>query len=97
MLQPLDLRLTIFLACQGSWPWFSGGSSRPSEPNRAARLGFLVTFLGHPVTSGALAKHSCWDLKQGFTSGAAIIIGFSQLKYMLGVHLEKPPGAAKSF
>ena len=40
------------------------------------RLGFLVTFLGHPVTSG-------------FTSGAAIIIGFTQLKYMLGVHLEK--------
>jgi len=40
------------------------------------RLGFLVSFLGHPVTSG-------------FTSGAAIIIGLSQLKYMLGVDLMK--------
>ncbi|CAK9083317.1 unnamed protein product [Durusdinium trenchii] len=40
------------------------------------RMGFLVTFLGHPVTSG-------------FTSGAAIIIGFSQVKYMLGVHMDK--------
>lgn len=40
------------------------------------RMGFLVTFLGHPVTSG-------------FTSGAAIIIGLSQLKYMLGIHLNK--------
>ena len=40
------------------------------------RMGFLVTFLGHPVTSG-------------FTSGAAIIIGLSQLKNMLGIHLDK--------
>ncbi|CAJ1393429.1 unnamed protein product [Effrenium voratum] len=40
------------------------------------RMGFLVTFLGHPVTSG-------------FTSGAAIIIGLSQVKYMVGVHLPK--------
>lgn len=40
------------------------------------RMGFLVTFLGHPVTSG-------------FTSGAAIIIGLSQVKYMLGIHLDK--------
>jgi len=40
------------------------------------RLGFLVSFLGHPVTSG-------------FTSGAAIIIGFSQLKYMFGLDIEK--------
>jgi len=38
------------------------------------RLGFLITFLGHPVTSG-------------FTTGAAIIIGLSQLKYFLGYHL----------
>eukprot|EP00933_Yihiella_yeosuensis_P006064 TRINITY_DN11070_c1_g3_i1.p1 TRINITY_DN11070_c1_g3~~TRINITY_DN11070_c1_g3_i1.p1 ORF type:complete len:878 (+),score=151.23 TRINITY_DN11070_c1_g3_i1:168-2801(+) len=40
------------------------------------RLGFLVSFLGHPVTSG-------------FTSGAAIIIGLSQVKYMLGVEIVK--------
>lgn len=40
------------------------------------RLGFLVSFLGHPVISG-------------FTSGAAIIIGLSQLKYMLGFDIPK--------
>merc|ERR1719183_1183796 len=40
------------------------------------RLGFLVSFLGHPVTSG-------------FTSGAAIIIGLSQVKYMLGYSIPK--------
>lgn len=40
------------------------------------RLGFLVSFLGHPVISG-------------FTSGAAIIIGLSQLKYILGFNIEK--------
>jgi len=40
------------------------------------RLGFLVSFLGHPVISG-------------FTSGAAIIIGLSQLKYILGFDIEK--------
>jgi len=40
------------------------------------RLGFLVSFLGHPVTSG-------------FTSGAAIIIGFSQLKYLVGYDIQK--------
>jgi len=40
------------------------------------RMGFLVSFLGHPVTSG-------------FTSGAAIIIGLSQLKYMLGYDIPK--------
>jgi len=38
--------------------------------------GFLVSFLGHPVTSG-------------FTSGAAIIIGLSQLKYFLGYDIPK--------
>eukprot|EP00440_Ansanella_granifera_P021241 gb/GFBE01023058.1/.p1 GENE.gb/GFBE01023058.1/~~gb/GFBE01023058.1/.p1 ORF type:complete len:893 (+),score=180.88 gb/GFBE01023058.1/:1-2679(+) len=42
----------------------------------ALRMGFLVSFLGHPVTSG-------------FTSGAAIIIGLSQLKHLLGVDLMK--------
>jgi len=43
---------------------------------RVLRLQFLVSFLGHPVTSG-------------FTSAAAIIIGFSQLKYILGYKLAK--------
>ncbi|MCB0214372.1 MAG: solute carrier family 26 protein [Anaerolineae bacterium] len=36
------------------------------------RLGFLVNFLSHPVLAG-------------FTSAAAIIIGFSQLKHLLGL------------
>jgi len=40
------------------------------------KLGFLVTFLGHPVISG-------------FTSAAAIIIGLSQSKYLLGYDLPK--------
>merc|ERR1719272_1525217 len=40
------------------------------------KLGFLVNLLGHPVTSG-------------FTSGAAIIIGLSQVKYFLGYDLPK--------
>eukprot|EP00403_Amphidinium_massartii_P035925 CAMPEP_0178434114 /NCGR_PEP_ID=MMETSP0689_2-20121128/33257_1 /TAXON_ID=160604 /ORGANISM="Amphidinium massartii, Strain CS-259" /LENGTH=1417 /DNA_ID=CAMNT_0020056169 /DNA_START=102 /DNA_END=4355 /DNA_ORIENTATION=- len=40
------------------------------------RLGFMVSFLGHPVTSG-------------FTSAAAIIIGLSQVKYILGYDIEK--------
>jgi len=40
------------------------------------RLGFLVNFLSHPVISG-------------FTSAAAIIIGASQLKHLLGVSLPK--------
>ena len=38
------------------------------------RLGFLINFLSHAVISG-------------FTSGAAVIIGLSQLKYFTGVHL----------
>lgn len=38
------------------------------------RLGFLVNFLSHPVLSG-------------FTSAAAIVIGFSQLKHLLGVSI----------
>lgn len=38
------------------------------------RLGFLVNFLSHPVISG-------------FTSAAAIIIGLSQLKHLLGVQI----------
>ncbi len=40
----------------------------------ALRLGFLVTFLSHPVISG-------------FTSAAALIIGLSQLKHLLGINL----------
>lgn len=40
------------------------------------QVGFLVTFLGHPVVSG-------------FTSGAAIIIGLSQVKYIVGFDIEK--------
>ncbi len=39
------------------------------------RLGFLVNFLSHPVISG-------------FTSAAALIIGLSQLKHLLGVKIE---------
>lgn len=38
------------------------------------RLGFLVNFLSHPVISG-------------FTSAAALIIGLSQLKHLLGIDL----------
>jgi SulP family sulfate permease len=42
----------------------------------AFRLGFLVNFLSHPVISG-------------FTSAAALIIGFSQLKHLIGVNLPR--------
>lgn len=41
-----------------------------------ARFGFLVNFLSHPVLSG-------------FTSAAALIIGLSQLKHLLGVNIER--------
>ena len=40
------------------------------------RLGFLVNFLSHPVISG-------------FTSAAALIIGMSQLKHLLGVDIPR--------
>ncbi len=40
------------------------------------RLGFLVNFLSHPVISG-------------FTSAAAIVIGFSQLKHLLGLPIPR--------
>ncbi len=40
------------------------------------RLGFIVNFLSKPVISG-------------FTSAAALIIGFSQLNNLLGIHLER--------
>jgi SulP family sulfate permease len=39
------------------------------------RLGFLVNFLSHPVIAG-------------FTSAAAVIIGLSQLKHLLGIKIE---------
>ncbi len=41
-----------------------------------ARMGFLVNFLSHPVISG-------------FTSAAALIIGLSQLKHLLGIDLHR--------
>jgi SulP family sulfate permease len=41
-----------------------------------ARLGFLVNFLSHPVISG-------------FTSAAALVIGFSQLKHLLGMDIPR--------
>ena len=40
------------------------------------RMGFLVNFLSKPVISG-------------FTSGAAIIIGLSQLKHLLGIEITR--------
>lgn len=40
------------------------------------KMGFLVNFLSKPVING-------------FTSAAAIIIGFSQLKHLLGVDIER--------
>lgn len=40
------------------------------------RLGFLINFLSHPVISG-------------FTSAAALIIAFSQLKHLLGIDIER--------
>lgn len=40
------------------------------------RLGFLVNFLSHPVISG-------------FTSAAAIIIGLSQIKHLLGANIPR--------
>jgi len=42
------------------------------------KLGFLVNFLSHPVIAG-------------FTSAAAIIIGISQLKYLLGFEIPNFP------
>jgi sulfate permease, SulP family len=40
------------------------------------RLGFLVNFLSHPVVAG-------------FTSAAAIVIGFSQLRHLMGVSIPR--------
>ncbi|MEX2401072.1 MAG: solute carrier family 26 protein [Rhodothermales bacterium] len=41
-----------------------------------ARFGFLVNFLSHPVLAG-------------FTSAAALIIGFSQLNHLLGISIDR--------
>jgi SulP family sulfate permease len=41
-----------------------------------ARMGILTNFLSHPVVSG-------------FTSAAALIIGFSQLKHLLGLQIPR--------
>ena len=41
-----------------------------------ARLGFLVNFLSHPVISG-------------FSSAAALVIGFSQVKHLLGFDIPR--------
>jgi len=46
------------------------------------RAGFLVNFLSQPVVGG-------------FTSAAAIIIGLSQLKHLLGVDIPRSPQAHK--
>lgn len=40
------------------------------------RIGFIVNFLSHPVISG-------------FTTAAALIIGFSQLKHLLGIDISR--------
>ncbi len=40
------------------------------------KLGFIVNFLSHPVISG-------------FTSAAALVIGFSQLKHLLGLEIPR--------
>ncbi len=40
------------------------------------RMGFLVNFISHPVLSG-------------FTSAAAIVIGFSQMKHLFGVSVDR--------
>jgi MFS superfamily sulfate permease-like transporter len=47
-----------------------------SGGSRGDRLGFVVNFLSHSVISG-------------FTSGAAITIGLSQLPHMLGYKVAK--------
>ena len=43
----------------------------------ALQLGFLARFLSHSVISG-------------FTTGAALTIGLSQLKYILGIKARSP-------
>jgi len=46
------------------------------------RLGFLTNFLSHPVASG-------------FTSAAALIIGFSQLKHVIGLNIPRSENILK--
>ncbi|WP_044618428.1 SulP family inorganic anion transporter [Gynuella sunshinyii] len=48
----------------------------------ALRLGFITNFMSHPVISG-------------FTSAAALIIGFSQLGHLLGISLPRTENIAK--
>ncbi len=47
------------------------------------RLGFITIFLSHPVISG-------------FTSAAALIIGFSQLKHIVGLNLPRSENILKT-
>lgn len=47
------------------------------------RLGFMTNFLSHPVISG-------------FTSAAALIIGFSQLKHIVGLNLPRSENILKT-
>ena len=49
-----------------------------------AKLGFLVNFLSHPVLAG-------------FTSAAAIVIGFSQLKHILGYAIPRTDASPSAF
>ncbi|EAR09153.1 SulP family inorganic anion transporter [Reinekea blandensis] len=49
----------------------------------AFRLGFLTNFMSHPVISG-------------FTSAAALIIGFSQLKHIVGLKLPRTENIAET-
>ena len=48
------------------------------------QLGFIVSFLAHPVVSG-------------FTSGAAITIGLSQVQYFVGYKIAKSPYIYQTF
>lgn len=48
------------------------------------RLGFFANFLSHSVISG-------------FTTGAALIIGLSQMKYLLGVTVGSSHTALETF
>jgi SulP family sulfate permease len=49
----------------------------------AFRLGFITNFMSHPVISG-------------FTSAAALIIGFSQLKHIVGLPLPRTENIAET-
>lgn len=47
------------------------------------RLGFLMNFLSHPVISG-------------FTSAAALVIGLSQVRHLLGINLPRSPSVIET-